>query len=392
MIEVRPLADEDAEASRKMRHEAFGSKIPDSPAVVPRRGQHWLGAYDGGRLVARIADREYEAWFGGARLPISGMAGVTIASEDRATPGLLDDLVVTHLRAAKERGAVVSTMFPTAAGIYRRHGYERIAELQTVRLPLAALATVKRPAGIRLRRATAADAPVIRGLYEEWAATRNGPLVRSGVHFTSSDERLVGYYTAITLAEDDDGICGFASWDRSSGHTEDAYFSVGDLVWSRRGAAQALLAMLGTNAPVAGYVKLETTSEDPLRLVLPSNSWQVTDADVYGCKVLDVAAAFEGRTWDPSLRCALPFRLVDDVLAENEGGWLLEVADGEARVTRHDADDALVLTSRGLAVAYAGTFGVPELRTLGLADGDASRDAAWAVALGGRRPGIRDYF
>lgn len=392
MIEVRELADGDATASRQLRHEAFGSKVPDSPAAVPRRGQHWLGAFDGSTLVARIADREYDAWFGGARLPISGMAGVTIASEYRGTPGLLAELLTASVRASKERGALVSTMFPTAVGIYRRLGWERIAELNTIRIPMAAVTGMRRPDGISLRRATPADAGAIRSLYEDWAAGRNGALSRTGVHFPSTDERLVGYFTAITLAEDDQGICGYASWDRSAGHTVDSYFSVSDVVWSRPGAAQALLSMLGTNEPVAGFVKLVTTSEDSLRMVLPKNAWEVIETDVYGCKLLDIPAAFEARTWDPSLRCALPFRIVDDILTENNGGWLLEVADGSAQVTRRDDDTAVELTSRGLAVAYAGTFPLAELRTLGLASGETSRDGAWAAALGGRRPGIRDYF
>lgn len=391
-IDIRELADSDAEASRQLRHEAFGSK-KTGEAFVARTAVNWLGAYDGDRLVARFADREYQTCWGGARLTTAGLASVTIAHEDRGS-GVLTPLFDEGLRRAKERGAVVATMFPTAVGIYRRLGFERVAEKVNVRLDMRTLLTVRKPDGVTLRRASVADVPTVRALYDDWALRHNGPLVREGHHFRATDRELLDSYTGITIAEDAEGPCGFASWDRSSGHHADSYIAISDLVAVRSRAATALLAMFASNDPVLGFVKLDTSLPDPVQLALPANQWTILERDVYGLKVLDVAAAFEARTWSPALRASVSFALVDDRLAENNGTWQLDVADGRATCRRVSATpgDGLRLTSRGLAVAYAGAQTVASLRAEDLAAGPREDDAVVDALLGGHEVGIRDYF
>ena len=80
-------------------------------------------------------------------MPTCGIAGVTVAAEYRGLGGMTP-LFAETLRYARERGAVISTLFPTAPRIYRRFGYELIADFVTVELPTAMLAAVPRPAGI----------------------------------------------------------------------------------------------------------------------------------------------------------------------------------------------------------------------------------------------------
>lgn len=391
-IEIRELADADAEASRQLRHEAFGSR-KSGEAFVARRGAHWLGAYDGARLVARFCDRVYDSYWGGARIPTSGLAGVTIAQEDRGS-GVLGPLLDVGLRAAKERGAVVATMYPTAVGIYRSLGFERIADFTTVRLSMQTLMTVRRPTGVRLRRAQLADMATVRELYDAWARQHNGPLVREGAHFDHSDERLVGAFTGITIAEDDEGPCGYATWDRSPGHTPESYIAISDLISLRSQAAAALLAMFATNEPVLGFVKLDVSLPDPVQLALSAKQWEPLSRDIYGLKLLDIQRAFEMRRWSPVLRGSVEFSLVDDRLPENNGRWCLEVADGKASCQRVGAadHDGLQLTSRGLAVAYSGRQTLGSLRAESLVSGPRDSDAALDGLLGGREVHIRDYF
>src|SRR4051812_20627210 len=118
-VTVRALAHGDEHrAARVLAREAFGHpSAPDEqspPAPLP--GAHVLGAFEGGELVGRIVDREYDSWFGGAPVATSGVAGVTVAAEKRGS-GLLTPLFETVLADARERGAVISALYPTATGI-----------------------------------------------------------------------------------------------------------------------------------------------------------------------------------------------------------------------------------------------------------------------------------
>ncbi len=135
-LSVRMLEPQDAEAARRLGAEAFGisSEPPTSPAAIDQPGMIWYGAFDDDLLVARLVDREYDAYFGGVPIPMCGVAGVTVAAEYRGQ-GILTPLFATLLRNAKQRGALISALFPSAARIYRKFGYEMIAEYVRVEVP-----------------------------------------------------------------------------------------------------------------------------------------------------------------------------------------------------------------------------------------------------------------
>ena len=161
---IRQLAAKDAEAAWQLGFEAFGVPNPrPGPATVDLPGRTWFGAFVDDLLVGRMVDRAYDSYFGGALVPTCGIAAVTVAAEHRGQGGLRP-LFVETLRFARERGAVISTLFPTAPGIYRGFGYELIADYYTVELPTAMLASVPRPAGARIRRATVTDVDAIRAV------------------------------------------------------------------------------------------------------------------------------------------------------------------------------------------------------------------------------------
>ena len=49
---------------------------PTEAAKLDQPGRNHWGCFDGDRLVAKLADREYHSWFGGAEMATSGIAGV----------------------------------------------------------------------------------------------------------------------------------------------------------------------------------------------------------------------------------------------------------------------------------------------------------------------------
>src|ERR1700710_2069475 len=109
---VRPLGPDDARAARQLAWEAFGV-TPGADAARPpsgyRPGMHYLGLFDpaGDDLVAQLADREFESWFGGARVPTCGVAAVTVSAEHRGQ-GFLAPLFTALLENARNRGAAIS--------------------------------------------------------------------------------------------------------------------------------------------------------------------------------------------------------------------------------------------------------------------------------------------
>ena len=391
---VRQLTAEDADAAWQLGFEAFGvpSQRP-GPATLDLPGRTWFGAFVDDLLVGRMIDRVYDSYFGGAPVPTCGIAAVTVSAEHRGQGGMTP-LFTETLRFARERGAVISTLFPTAPGIYRRFGYELIADFVTVQLRTAMLAAVPRPAAIRTRRATAADFDAIREVYDTWAIEQNGPLSRRGVSFPATAADFLGSFTGVTIALDPaDRVCGYASWNRGQGYGEDAVISVADLLATTPDGYRALLATVGSFASVTGTTKIDTSGEDLVRLFLPWLPWQVVGSSPYMLKILDIPGAIGLRRYPPGLSTHLPFRLEGDFLEANDGGYVLTTSGGRAECLRDDHVEERTLTPRGLALLYSGVQSCANLRAAGLlTGGDVGQDLDWDALFGGRQAHIRDYF
>ena len=390
---VRELGEADVATAQRLGWEAFGAPAGEAPPPPPlhRPGRHWFGAFADERLAAQLIDREYESYFGGVAVSTAGIASVSVGAESRGQ-GALTPLFATALREAKRRGAVISTLFPTAPGIYRRFGYEVIADYATVSVPTSVLAGVLPAPGVTTRRATAVDVAEVRKIYDRWAIEQNGPLTRRGVSFPLDDQGYLDGFTGVTVAEDASGVCGYASWNRGQGYGEQAKIAVTDLLAHNQAGYRALLRLVGSFASVAVTTEIDTSGDDLARLFLPTLHWQVVGSAPYMLKILDVPGALAARRYPAGLSVELSFALEDDFLTENNGAYAVHVAVGRARCEPTEEADR-TFTAAGLTLSYAGVQSAANLRAAGqLRGGRAADDPDWDALFSGRQQHIRNYF
>lgn len=395
LLTVRPLTWDDGLASRRLGQEAFGvpATPPTDPQVWPEPGNHPVGSFDGDRLVARVVGREFHSWFGGVQIPTWGVAGVTVEAEYRGQ-GALRPLFAATFDQARSWGAALSTLYPTAAGIYRPFGYEVVGDYPTVEIPSHVLGRLRGDA-LTVRRATADDVPALQAVYQQWAAAQNGPLTRTGPNFAETPAEVIGEFTGVTVALDTHGqVLGYASWNRGQGYVPTSTgVDVHDLIGLTPEATRALLRVVGSFATVAGHVRVAASGDDLGALELPGKPWRAVAHQDYMLRVLDPVTAIEQRTYPQLLSGSVSLRLVDPVAPEVAGGYRVEVSAGEAECVRDDAVTGPELTARGLALAYSGVQSLTNLRRAGLATGgDPAHDADLDALFGGRQLHIRDYF
>lgn len=118
---VRALTTEDLPAAWELNRISFGGdRVAPAEWSRQRAGRQVWGVFDSAdRLLAKAVDRQQSHWFGGRLVPASGIAGVAVRPESRAS-GLSRAVLSTLFAAARDRGAVIGTLFRTHPASYRR--------------------------------------------------------------------------------------------------------------------------------------------------------------------------------------------------------------------------------------------------------------------------------
>lgn len=395
--ELRVLGPEDRPAAREMSRVAFGlARVPPAVALAELPGRTtWAAVGPAGRIVAKAADRHQEQWFGGRRVPTAGIAGVVVLPEVRGTG--VGRAVLTRLLAdARERGAVISTLFRTTPAVYRRLGWEEVGRLTWTSLPTASLAAVPRPAGITLRPAESSDVPRVREIYQAMAREGTGLMERSGPLFDLSGEAVLAEVDGVSVACGLDGdIRGYASWDRGAGYDASARLTVHDLVGATPDAVSALLAMLGTWRDVAPVLHLRLPEPDPAAILGAFVGARQESSQPWMLRVVDAGGAVAARGWPEHLSGSVDLDLEDPECPWNTGRHRLEIVGGAGTLaprTTDGAGPAVRLGPRGLGALYAG-LAPALLRRAGLLEGGDARTDAWlAAATAGPPPTLLDYF
>ncbi|WP_433825849.1 GNAT family N-acetyltransferase [Actinoplanes sp. CA-015351] len=393
--QVRRLGPEDQQLAWALGSLAFGyheRRMPEGwSSDSPGRRTH--GVFDpAGRLVAKAVDREQGQWFGGRVVPASGVAGVATAAELRGRG--LGRLVLTRLlQDARDRGAVISTLFDTTPGPYRALGWEEAGALVYYTAQTRVLAEIRPDTTTTLRPATEADIPAVEEIYREVARSGTAMMERSGPAFAATPAQLLAEYHGFTVAVDDTGaVVGYASWNRGPGYDASGTLTVDDLIGLTPGATRTLLAMLGGWASVAPTVLIRLGAADPVWSLLARGDAKPGSTQPWMLRVVDAYGAVAARGWPRHLTGEADLELIDDVCPWHQGRHRLVLSGGNARLEPGGAG-TVRLTPRGLAAWYAGAATPQQLRRSGfLTGGDAGTDELLRTATAGPVPTLHDYF
>ncbi|GAA4101461.1 GNAT family N-acetyltransferase [Actinomadura miaoliensis] len=385
-MEIRPLRPDDFDALMDAATRAFGEP-PAHGADIRRRhaeaaiaaGRH-LGGFDGGRLVATAKVHDLAQWWHGRPVSMGGVAGVTVAPEDRGR-GAGRRIMTDILRLCAELGHPVSVLYPATTPLYRSLGWEHAGAQHIVTLPTEALRTLAADP-VPIRRAGPEDAEevaaTLRRVHRD--ARDDGPLDRGADwwRIRLADTRLYAY-----LAED-----GFLAYGWAD---DDAALSVDKVVAGSERTLRALWGVVGSGSSTAGTVHACVGPDDPVLWLVRERSTERVRRERWMLRVVDAPAAIAARGYPAAVTAEVALRVDDPVLPANSGTWRLTVKDGEGVLEPAAGDPAAVRTGiRGLSALYAG---VPPaaLRRAGLVEcGDADADALSAVFAA--TPFTLDYF
>ena len=394
-MEIRALRESDLEQAWALDHDAFRVPAERKPHFLQfAEPSRWIGAFDAGRLVAATGAHGFGQFFGRRSVPMAGVHSVSVVP-DRRGEGLASAVMTPLLHAMRERGEVISSLFPAITRLYRGLGWEIGGSYLWRGVAPRTLQQIERPSRGRLHPSGAADLEPLRACYAKFAAPQNGQVDRSDLWWRRLaalwDERSV--FAAEGPAGALDGYVVYRQIDGEwSGLGGPFRIAVYELAAVTRDASLALWRLLGSWASQATQIVYRAPAEDPLLLLLPEQELSVLAEIRWMTRVVDARGAVAARGFAPGIDLEVPLELRDPVLEGNQGRFVLRVRDGSGQL-EPGGRGGPTLAIGAFSSLYTGWASAEMLRRAGKLEGGSDAQlAALDAAFAGPTPWMLDEF
>jgi predicted acetyltransferase len=376
--------------------ELWARAFPGERTVAQRVAHLEMGGVYGGLETAWIAEDTgrvmgaYRAYaltqhMHGTGYRMMGLAAVAV-DETARRRGMGRELCEHAVRTARDRGDVLSVLYPFRPAFYRALGWGMAGELHAYRFRPESLL----PRGpLDVRRGGNGDTAGIAACYEAFARETNGLIRRTQrVWRHHLDANGLQAYLA---GDDDIRGYGLARFGRG-GSPDDRPLYIRELVAADHDAYRSLLGWVSAQrdawrvaiyeaAPDEHFAHLLSEPRPP-RYHGTRNLWAPVARVIRGpmLRVIDVPRAVEQRVrWGPSPPVRLGLALSDPIVPENEGPFELDW-DGTRTVVRRAGRRPGIRTRTDVfAQIFAGELRVREALALGLAEADGDAGAMDAL-------------
>ncbi|MDF5720353.1 MAG: GNAT family N-acetyltransferase [Rhizonema sp. PD37] len=341
---------------------------------------------EGRQVVGGLAMISMGQWWGGERVPMTGIASVGIAPEYRLT-GAAIALMQQAVKELHTKGVPISVLYPATQRLYRKAGYEQGGIFCGWEVPTQSIQFREQP--LRVKPIDSKNHEVFHHLYQEQAKLNNGNLDRNQAIWEqlvqpNEKEKLYAYLIG---SDQPQGYILFSQNREDDG----SVVQVRDWTVLTTAAAQTFWCFLSNHRSLINRVQWKSSGVDFLSLLLPEQTVKQKFVDRWMLRVIDVAKALEKRGYPQGIQTQLHLEVQDDLLAENNGRFILSVANGHGEVSI-GGNGELKLDTRGLAPLYTGLFTPHQLQLMGKLDATPTALSVATQIFAGLSPWIADFF
>jgi predicted acetyltransferase len=388
-MSLRPASTSDIRGLAELWDRAFpgertvGDRVRQLEAGLPHGGVEIVHVWEEhGAIAGAFKALRLRQVFSGAALPTLGLAAVAVAPE-RRRQGLGVHICREAIRIGRERGDVMSTLYPFRPAFYRSLGWGLAGRLHSHLFDPSWL--TGHAGREQVRPARADELPAVAACYDEVATASNGMLLRHEALW----RQLGDNRSHVFVHPADHGVGGYLVARFGGGTRPDLrVLRIEELVAAGEDSYRALLGWIGSmsdqwrrvryDAGVAERFEHRMAEPRPPGFARARTLYFPVARIIAGpmVRVLDVAAALDARARaaPAAARGAqIDVEVRDDVLPENRGPWRWTVGGGvrpaEPGEFEHGAGaDAAVRTDAAtFAQIYAGELAPSEAGMLRLA-------------------------
>ena len=370
--------------------QCFNSPLSEWSVYLNRIGvENFRVLRQGGQVAGGLAVIEMGQWFGGCSVPMAGLAAVGVPPEYRGM-GVAVELLSLTLKEIQAKQVPISVLYPATQYLYRQVGYEQGGtaggfEIRLDGLRLSVNQTIR---AIPMHSVTPIRHEVFHEIYRQWAVQNNGNLDRNSAIWQSiiqprEQETIYGY-----LVGSQNQPQGYIIFKQDA---KESQIVILDWVALSAAAAQRLWMFLADHRSQIQKAVWRGAASDPFLLLLAEQTAKVRYLERWMLRIIDVPKALEIRGYPVGVETELHLAIIDELLPENNGNFILSVSGGRGEVTRGGKGE-LQLNIRGLAPLYTGLYTPSQLQVSGYLAGTDNAVAAATQIFAGAEPWMPDHF
>ena len=373
-MEIREITESETDARFYLGSQAFhdGNRDMSYYQDPNRWSADNYGVYDERGLQAKIVVVEFVTHLGlNVAVSMGGIAGVACLPASRGKGYVGAGLKYT-LGRMRDRGQVISILYPFAFDYYRLYGWEWTGERREYTAPTQVLK--RDPATEQVRAATSADRPAIIECYTRFACRYRGMTLRDEKLWNKILHDGRDRFTYTYIYEQEGQVEGYLTY--RGGSREET--ELREFVCLTPTAQRGLLGLLRRHDMQVETFKWAAPGDDRLW-------WQLTDQKIKTeispfcqSRVVDVAAAMEAWRPDTEAQGQVVFALHDEYAPWNTGTWRADFDAGRVIVKRTHDVPQVSLDIQAMSQAY---FGTPTLDSVRFAERLTVHDEAGYIAL-----------
>ncbi len=336
----------------------------------------------GKQILGGLAILQMGQWFGGECVPMAGIAAVGVAPEHRGSGAALE-LLRQSLREIYDRGLPISTLYAATQRLYRKVGYEQGGSRCFWEMPTNSIQQSDRSIPMQ---------PVIplrdqfHKLYHQQAKVTNGYLARNQAIW----EEVIKQPTYAYLIGEETQQEGYIIFtQKQENHSN--LIEIHDWVLLTATAVRRFWTFISDHRSQIEKVRWRNSTIDFLTLMLPEQTAKIIYSKHWMLRVINVCNALEKRGYPQQLEAQLHLEIQDDLIAENNGKFILTVANGRGEVTKGGKGE-LQLHINGLSPLYTGLFTPYQLQQTGYLQATEKALSVATQMFAGSLPWMPDFF
>lgn len=362
--------------------QCFNFSSEDSQAYLQRTGlENFRVIRHQGEILGGLAILQMGQWFGGECVPMAGISTVGVAPEHRGSGAALE-LLRQSLKEIYERGLPISTLYAATQRLYRQVGYEQGGSRCFWEMPTNSIGGSDRSVPMQ---------PIIPlsgefyELYHQQAKVTNGYLARNQAIWQEVIKPPV-YAYLIGKETQPQGYIIFSQRQEDKSNL----IEIHDWVLLTTAAVRRFWTFICDHRSQIEKVRWRNSTSDFLTLFLPEQTAKILYSRRWMLRVVDVST-LEKRGYPQELEAQLHLEIRDNLIVENNGKFILTVANGRGEVTKGGLGE-LQLEINSLSPLYTGMFTPYQLQLTGYLQATEKALSVATQMFAAASPWMADFF